>query len=154
MLIQYILDNLFCHFLSKSFVSCFCCFVQVHFLWFHIKDVIKSFETFERWNIWHYSLTSLQLILGFFFTFINPKKWNISSATKKRAKYEIYMHIMTHMLLDDWSSALLFVSSDLVWSMQSLPTSSCGATVWCQRQSTSWITIREDSLPWATETSP
>lgn len=29
-----------------------CCvvvFVQVHFLWFHIKDVIKSFETFERY---------------------------------------------------------------------------------------------------------
>ncbi len=28
---------------------CFCGFIQVHFLWFHIKDVIKSFETFERY---------------------------------------------------------------------------------------------------------
>ncbi|CAN9512454.1 unnamed protein product [Ophioblennius macclurei] len=34
---------------------------QVHFLWFHIKDVIKSFETFERFGVIHAVFTNLLL---------------------------------------------------------------------------------------------
>ncbi|KAF3689573.1 Otopetrin-1 [Channa argus] len=34
---------------------------QVHFLWFHIKDVIKSFETFERFGVIHAVFTNLIL---------------------------------------------------------------------------------------------
>ncbi|XP_026205225.1 proton channel OTOP1 [Anabas testudineus] len=34
---------------------------QVHFLWFHIKDVIKSFETFERFGVIHAVFTNLNL---------------------------------------------------------------------------------------------
>ncbi|XP_033822946.2 LOW QUALITY PROTEIN: proton channel OTOP1 [Periophthalmus magnuspinnatus] len=34
---------------------------QVHFLWFHIKDVIKSFETFERFGVMHAVFTNLLL---------------------------------------------------------------------------------------------
>ncbi|XP_027857648.1 proton channel OTOP1 [Xiphophorus couchianus] len=34
---------------------------QVHFLWFHIKDVIKSFETFERFGVMHAVFTNLIL---------------------------------------------------------------------------------------------
>ncbi|XP_061584654.1 proton channel OTOP1 [Cololabis saira] len=34
---------------------------QVHFLWFHIKDVIKSYETFERFGVIHAVFTNLLL---------------------------------------------------------------------------------------------
>ncbi|XP_039885115.1 proton channel OTOP1 [Simochromis diagramma] len=34
---------------------------QVHFLWFHIKDVIKSFETFERFGVIHAVFTNILL---------------------------------------------------------------------------------------------
>ncbi|XP_034023030.1 proton channel OTOP1 [Thalassophryne amazonica] len=34
---------------------------QVHFLWFHIKDVIKTFETFERFGVIHAVFTNLLL---------------------------------------------------------------------------------------------
>ncbi|CAG02008.1 unnamed protein product, partial [Tetraodon nigroviridis] len=34
---------------------------QVHFVWFHIKDVIKSFETFERFGVIHAVFTNLLL---------------------------------------------------------------------------------------------
>ncbi|XP_057701455.1 proton channel OTOP1 [Corythoichthys intestinalis] len=34
---------------------------QVHFLWFHIKDVIKSFETLERFGVIHAVFTNLLL---------------------------------------------------------------------------------------------
>ncbi|CAL9704210.1 unnamed protein product [Knipowitschia caucasica] len=34
---------------------------QVHFLWFHIKDVIKSFQTFERFGVIHAVVTNLLL---------------------------------------------------------------------------------------------
>ncbi|KAM4740718.1 proton channel OTOP1 [Anableps anableps] len=34
---------------------------QVHFLWFHIKDVIKSFEMFERFGVIHAVFTNLLL---------------------------------------------------------------------------------------------
>ncbi|XP_012717582.1 proton channel OTOP1 [Fundulus heteroclitus] len=34
---------------------------QVHFIWFHIKDVIKSFETFERFGVIHAVFTNLLL---------------------------------------------------------------------------------------------
>ncbi|XP_036406584.1 proton channel OTOP1-like [Megalops cyprinoides] len=34
---------------------------QVHFLWFHIKDVIKTFETFERFGVMHAVFTNLLL---------------------------------------------------------------------------------------------
>ncbi|KAK0135099.1 Proton channel OTOP1 [Merluccius polli] len=34
---------------------------QVHFLWFHIKDVIKNFETFERFGVIHAVFTNLLL---------------------------------------------------------------------------------------------
>ncbi|XP_042262586.1 proton channel OTOP1 [Thunnus albacares] len=34
---------------------------QVYFLWFHIKDVIKSFETFERFGVIHAVFTNLLL---------------------------------------------------------------------------------------------
>ncbi|KAF7208239.1 proton channel OTOP1 [Nothobranchius furzeri] len=34
---------------------------QVHFLWFHIKDVIKSNETFERFGVIHAVFTNLLL---------------------------------------------------------------------------------------------
>ncbi|KAM8867538.1 proton channel OTOP1 [Synchiropus picturatus] len=34
---------------------------QVHFLWFHIKDVIKSYETFERFGVMHAVFTNLLL---------------------------------------------------------------------------------------------
>ncbi|KAI3370344.1 hypothetical protein L3Q82_025114 [Scortum barcoo] len=34
---------------------------QVHFLWFHIKDVIKRFETFERFGVIHAVFTNLLL---------------------------------------------------------------------------------------------
>ncbi|XP_014857957.1 PREDICTED: otopetrin-1 [Poecilia mexicana] len=34
---------------------------QVNFLWFHIKDVIKSFETFERFGVIHAVFTNLLL---------------------------------------------------------------------------------------------
>ncbi|KAJ3601876.1 hypothetical protein NHX12_029638 [Muraenolepis orangiensis] len=34
---------------------------QVHFLWFHIKDVIKKFETFERFGVMHAVFTNLLL---------------------------------------------------------------------------------------------
>ncbi|XP_029358812.1 proton channel OTOP1 [Echeneis naucrates] len=34
---------------------------QVHFLWFHIKDVIKSLETFERFGVIHAVFTNLLL---------------------------------------------------------------------------------------------
>ncbi|XP_032369869.1 proton channel OTOP1 [Etheostoma spectabile] len=34
---------------------------QVHFLWFHIKDVIQSFETFERFGVIHAVFTNLLL---------------------------------------------------------------------------------------------
>ncbi|XP_077051832.1 proton channel OTOP1 [Siphateles boraxobius] len=34
---------------------------QVHFLWFHIKDVIKKYETFERFGVIHAVFTNLLL---------------------------------------------------------------------------------------------
>ncbi|MED6290237.1 hypothetical protein CHARACLAT_011047 [Characodon lateralis] len=34
---------------------------QVHFVWFYIKDVIKSFETFERFGVIHAVFTNLLL---------------------------------------------------------------------------------------------
>ncbi|XP_059924161.1 proton channel OTOP1 [Gadus macrocephalus] len=34
---------------------------QVHFLWFHIKDVIKNLETFERFGVIHAVFTNLLL---------------------------------------------------------------------------------------------
>ncbi|XP_030622705.1 proton channel OTOP1 [Chanos chanos] len=34
---------------------------QVHFLWFHIKDVIKRYETFERFGVIHAVFTNLLL---------------------------------------------------------------------------------------------
>ncbi|KAL0977801.1 hypothetical protein UPYG_G00161360 [Umbra pygmaea] len=34
---------------------------QVHFLWFHIKDVIKTFTTFERFGVIHAVFTNLLL---------------------------------------------------------------------------------------------
>ncbi|KAM6979833.1 proton channel OTOP1 [Aplochiton taeniatus] len=34
---------------------------QVHFLWFHIKDVIKTFKTFERFGVIHAVFTNLLL---------------------------------------------------------------------------------------------
>ncbi|KAG7250580.1 hypothetical protein CRUP_018659, partial [Coryphaenoides rupestris] len=34
---------------------------QVHFLWFHIKDVVKNFETFERFGVIHAVFTNLLL---------------------------------------------------------------------------------------------
>ncbi|XP_036374036.1 proton channel OTOP1-like [Megalops cyprinoides] len=34
---------------------------QVHFLWYHVKDVIKSFETFERFGVIHAVFTNLFL---------------------------------------------------------------------------------------------
>ncbi|KAK6493808.1 proton channel OTOP1-like [Huso huso] len=34
---------------------------QVHFLWFHVNDVIKTFETFERFGVIHAVFTNLLL---------------------------------------------------------------------------------------------
>uniref|UniRef100_A0A672G814 Otopetrin 1 n=1 Tax=Salarias fasciatus TaxID=181472 RepID=A0A672G814_SALFA len=44
-----------------GYQSCVHTIAQVHFLWFHIKDVIKSFETFERFGVIHAVFTNLLL---------------------------------------------------------------------------------------------
>ncbi|CAB1422810.1 unnamed protein product [Pleuronectes platessa] len=44
-----------------GYQSCVSAVLGVHFLWFHIKDVIKSFETFERFGVIHAVFTNLLL---------------------------------------------------------------------------------------------
>ncbi|XP_038827038.1 proton channel OTOP1 [Salvelinus namaycush] len=56
---------------------------QVHFLWFHIKDVIKTFETFERFGVIHAVFTNLLLwcngVMSEAEHFLNNHKRRLSS---------------------------------------------------------------------------
>ncbi|MBN3301980.1 proton channel OTOP1 [Amia ocellicauda] len=56
---------------------------QVHFLWFHIKDVIKTFETFERFGVLHAVFTNLLLWCNGVMTeakhFLNTHKRRLTS---------------------------------------------------------------------------
>ncbi|KAI1888331.1 hypothetical protein AGOR_G00183910 [Albula goreensis] len=53
---------------------------QVYFLWFHIKDVIKTFETFERFGVIHAVFTNLLLWCSGAMT----ESQNVLDAHKKR----------------------------------------------------------------------
>lgn len=59
------------------------CFAQVHFLWFHIKDVIKSFETFERWNIW---------------TFVKQNSFDSMMETDSEIIVKVFVGFIVHWL--------------------------------------------------------
>ncbi|MBN3326464.1 OTOP1 protein, partial [Atractosteus spatula] len=56
---------------------------QVHFLWFHIKDVIKTSETFERFGVIHAVFTNLLLwcngVMSEAEHFLNEHKRRLSS---------------------------------------------------------------------------